>query len=151
MAQHLVCPMCGYAGEAKQKAKGNGFIEFILWWFFIIPGLLYSIWSRGGKGKSVCPKCGNDKMIPADTPMGQKLMAEYNPGMQIEPDQSGKTSKGALYAMLVVLGIVFIIVMVSYSKYKSDSEKAENELKAQQTIQQNIPAVQNNSPKAKTK
>ncbi len=152
MVQQLVCPACGYAGEAKQKARGNGLVEFILWFFFIVPGLLYSLWSRGGKGKSVCPKCGNEKLIPMDTPMGKKLMAEYNPGMKIETVNPKGTSKAALYTMLIILGCVAIGLVMAFSKYKSDAEKAENELEAaQQTVQQNLQKVQDDSPRAKTR
>ncbi|MFZ2882079.1 MAG: hypothetical protein WA019_03315 [Candidatus Moraniibacteriota bacterium] len=137
----------------NKKARGNGLVEFILWCFFLFPGIIYSIWSRGGSGKKVCPKCGSTTMIPTDTPMGQKLMAEQrnNPDIHIEPTKSKETSKTALYAMFVVLGIVFIFVIISFSTYKKDAEKAENEIKAQQTIQQNLPAVQDGSQKTKTK
>ncbi len=147
---NLICTLCGYAGETKQKNKGNGFIELILWFFFLIPGIIYSIWRRSDKG-NICPKCGNKAMIPLDTPMGQKLMAEQrsNPDMQMQVEQKKPkgTSKTTLYAMFVVLGIVFIFLMIAFSTYKKDAEKAEKEIKAQQTI----PVVQNNSLKAKTK
>lgn len=106
--QQLVCTLCGYAGEAKQKARGNGLVEFILWWFFIIPGLLYSIWSRGGKGKSVCPKCGNDKMIPQDTPLGQKLMSEHPQAPRMTKEQEA-TQKANNAHNLKVVGIVLAI------------------------------------------
>jgi type II secretory pathway pseudopilin PulG len=153
---NLICTVCGYAGEANKKARGNGLVEFILWWFFIVPGVIYSIWSRGGNGKNVCQKCGSEKMIPLDTPMGQKLMAEQrnNPDMQIAPPAPQKTSQVGLYVMLIILGGVAVSLIISFSTYKKDAEKSENELKAQQSAQstqQNKLAVQNlpTEPKAR--
>lgn len=151
---NLICTLCGYAGEANKKARGNGLVEFILWWFFLVPGIIYSIWSRGGNGKNVCPKCGSTTMIPVDTPMGQKLMAEQrnNPDMQLAPQAPQKTSRVGLYIMLIILGCVAVGLIISFSIYKKDAEKSENELKAQQAVQpaqskpaQNLPT----EPKAR--
>lgn len=137
-----ICTLCGYSGEVKKKNKGNGLIELILWFFFIIPGIIYSIWRRADK-QNLCPKCGNASMIPLDTPMGQKLLTEQknNPEMQIQPAKPEKTSRAGLYAMLIILGVVFIFLINSFSVYKEESVKSE----AQQVIQpqQNKPVVQN--------
>ena len=120
MAKELVCTLCGYAGEAKQKARGNGLVEFILWWFFIVPGLIYSIWSRGGSKKSVCPKCGSDKMIPQDTPLGQKLMSEHPKPTKEAIEQSKQEEAnrahnrkvlwivlGCFFGFPIILGLIF--------------------------------------------
>lgn len=151
---NLICTLCGYAGEANKKARGNGFIEFILWWFFLIPGIVYSIWRRNNK-ENICPRCQNKAMIPMDTPMGQKLMAEQrnNPEMQLAPQAPQKTSRVGLYIMLIILGCVAVGLIISFSSYKNDAEKAEAELaKTQQSVQpaqskpvQNLPT----EPKAR--
>jgi hypothetical protein len=44
--------------------KGNGWIEVVLYFFAIIPGLIYSIWRRSGKLNG-CPTCGNATLVPA--------------------------------------------------------------------------------------
>ena len=56
-SKKLVCTQCGYVGEPKGAIGGNGCIEVLLWFFFIIPGLIYSIWRSSSRYK-VCPKCG---------------------------------------------------------------------------------------------
>jgi len=57
------CTMCEYVGKEKTHTKGSIVIELILWIFFIIPGLVYSIWRLTSREK-VCPNCGHNSMIP---------------------------------------------------------------------------------------
>ncbi|EKE22205.1 MAG: hypothetical protein ACD_7C00020G0013 [uncultured bacterium] len=146
---NLICTLCGYAGEMNKKARGNGLVEFILWCFFLIPGIVYSIWSRGGAKKNVCPKCGSENMIPTDTPMGQKLMAEQqnNPEIQIAPQVPQKTSRVGLYIMLIILGSVAVSLIISFSTYKIQTEEAEGKLaKTQQAVQPVESKVAQNLP-----
>jgi len=77
MAKQSICTTCGYVGKSKKITKGNILIEIILWLFFIIPGLIYSIW-RLSTRYTACPSCMGQNMIPVDSPVGQKLMAEHN-------------------------------------------------------------------------
>lgn len=72
-----VCKACGYVGEAKSAVRGSLGIEIILWLCFIIPGLIYTVWRRGSEFNS-CPTCGGNQMIPADSPIGKKIIAENN-------------------------------------------------------------------------
>ena len=44
--------------------KGNGWIELILYFFYIIPGIIYSVWRRKESSK-VCPKCKSTAVISA--------------------------------------------------------------------------------------
>ncbi|UCE05495.1 MAG: hypothetical protein JSW07_18080 [bacterium] len=64
----LLCRNCGYEGSAKTMTKGSIFIEMILYFCFIIPGLIYSMWRVINRYK-VCPKCRTPNMIPLDSPM----------------------------------------------------------------------------------
>jgi len=50
------CPQCGFEGRARRRNRGSLLIEVILWLCMILPGLLYSIWSRSRKAL-VCPNC----------------------------------------------------------------------------------------------
>lgn len=75
MKQKFICTICGYVGFPKKVAKGSRAVEFILWLLFLAPGLVYSIWRRANK-QNTCPACGNVKMIPVNTPAGQKLAKE---------------------------------------------------------------------------
>ncbi|OHA44233.1 MAG: hypothetical protein A3G04_01710 [Candidatus Taylorbacteria bacterium RIFCSPLOWO2_12_FULL_44_9] len=76
MLKQNVCTVCGFIGKPKRITKGNILMELILWLFFLLPGLIYSIW-RLTTRQDVCPKCFNPTMIPTDTPAGQKLVNEY--------------------------------------------------------------------------
>lgn len=71
----LVCKSCGFVGEAKSAVRGSLGIEIVLWLCFIIPGLIYSIW-RGSSRYDACPQCGGKEMIPADSPIGKKIIAD---------------------------------------------------------------------------
>ena len=44
--------------------KGSGLIEFVLYWFMIFPGILYSIWRRSGV-PNTCPLCRAPALVPA--------------------------------------------------------------------------------------
>lgn len=71
-----ICSNCGYMGSSKTLTKGSCLIELILWFVFIIPGLIYTIW-RISSRQGVCPACQYPNMIPANTPRGQKLIKEF--------------------------------------------------------------------------
>lgn len=62
-------------GPAARESKGSILIELILWLFFILPGLIYSIWRISGR-KIVCPKCEQSTLVPVNTPVGEKLLSE---------------------------------------------------------------------------
>ena len=79
----LVCTQCGYVGESKSKNEGTGCVEIVLWLFFIIPGLIYSVWRRSSRYK-ICPKCKSPSLIPTDSPRGQKIISENKPKEEIE-------------------------------------------------------------------
>lgn len=114
-----ICTQCGYVGETNKKARGNGLVEFILWWFFIVPGVIYSIWSRGGNGKSVCSKCGCATIIPVDTPMGQKLLTDTGQKLdEISIVQEKKSNSRALiwFALLAFFTIVMISLLTVQNK-----------------------------------
>lgn len=55
-ANLIKCPNCAYEGEGKKFIKGSFGIEIVLWIFFIVPGLIYSIW-RLTTPYFGCPKC----------------------------------------------------------------------------------------------
>ena len=52
----IKCTNCGYKGIAERHTQGTCCIELVLWFFFIIPGIIYSIW-RVTSRKWRCPKC----------------------------------------------------------------------------------------------
>lgn len=74
---HLTyCPACGSTFKhAKMVTRGNLLIEIILWLFFLLPGLIYSIWRMTTRYK-VCPTCGSATIIPANSPVAQRALSQ---------------------------------------------------------------------------
>lgn len=68
-----ICTTCGYRGYPKTATRGSLLMEIALWFLFIIPGILYTLWRNVSKYKA-CPKCKNPSMIPTDSPFGKKLV-----------------------------------------------------------------------------
>ena len=44
--------------------RGNGWIELVLYFVYIIPGVIYSFWRRSGP-PNVCPICKTEGLVPA--------------------------------------------------------------------------------------
>lgn len=80
----FVCKACGNIGESNTTTSGNIVIEIILWLCLIIPGVIYSIWRMTSKHEA-CSKCGSKEVIPTDSPIGRKLVADLG-GMPADPD-----------------------------------------------------------------
>ena len=68
----MICGNCGTVAEPKSITKGSFAVEIILWLCFILPGMLYSVWRLASRHKG-CPKCGQNNMIPLDSPRGIAL------------------------------------------------------------------------------
>lgn len=75
MSNKVVCTQCGYVGKSKRAIKGNDLIEIILWLFFIIPGLIYSIW-RSSSRYRICPDCKSASLIPVNSTRARKIMID---------------------------------------------------------------------------
>jgi hypothetical protein len=73
-----ICKDCGFIGEPVKMTKGSLWIEIALWFFFLVPGIIYSIWRLTSR-YIACSKCGSSDIIPLDSPMGQKLAKEQAP------------------------------------------------------------------------
>ena len=56
------CTKCHKTCDAGIMA-GSGWIELILWFCYIIPGLIYTIWRRSGE-PTVCPHCKTNSLNP---------------------------------------------------------------------------------------
>lgn len=57
------CNSChNYTATALKK--GSGLLEFALYFFYIFPGIMYSIWRRAGRDNR-CPVCKKVGLIPA--------------------------------------------------------------------------------------
>jgi len=67
------CPNCGYIGRPRTHTKGSIILEIFLWLFFIIPGIIYSLWRLTSRYRA-CPMCGHRNMIPLDSPRAKKTL-----------------------------------------------------------------------------
>jgi hypothetical protein len=70
----LICTTCGSTFKrAEQHTKGSFIMEVALWLFFLLPGLIYSIWRLTSRYYA-CPACGSCDYVPTDTPLGRRLL-----------------------------------------------------------------------------
>jgi hypothetical protein len=58
----IECPNCKYQGFGQYITKGSFAIELILWFFLILPGLIYSIWRLSSR-RWACPQCDFDHVV----------------------------------------------------------------------------------------
>ncbi|MBK8568553.1 MAG: hypothetical protein IPN81_00440 [Nitrosomonadales bacterium] len=72
MSQGL-CISCGYVGRMETITKVSTDTETILWFCFLIPGLIYSIWRFHSRHEE-CPICDQATIIPADSSEAQKII-----------------------------------------------------------------------------
>ena len=58
----IECPNCKFTGEGKIKVPGTFALELILYFFFIVPGIAYTIWRKANM-KPICPQCSFEFVI----------------------------------------------------------------------------------------
>lgn len=73
-----ICPSCGAFGYPKIIVPGSTIIALLLIFFFIVPAVFYALLRRIGTRRE-CPLCGNEGMVPADSPKGLQLQKQFNP------------------------------------------------------------------------
>ena|SRR5258708_3423557 len=105
----LVCTQCGYTGSSSSAVKGSGGVEILLWFFFLVPGLIYSVW-RSSSRHSICPKCGNPNLIPIDSPKAQKIMGENMSEKEIEETVESEKNRVLKEKKRNMQKIVFVVV-----------------------------------------
>ena len=74
----LICKQCGTAHQGERVLPGNGWIEFVLYFAYVFPGIIYSIWRRS-KRTPTCAACGSRDLVGLTTPVGRKLAREHYP------------------------------------------------------------------------
>lgn len=76
MAREFACKDCGHIGtpDGYGQLRGN-FLMSALLWTFVIPGMIYSIWRRCGKG--TCPKCGGTSFASLNSEFGKLALEEF--------------------------------------------------------------------------
>jgi hypothetical protein len=71
-AEKVICRNCGSVAPAKTVSPRSLVIELILWFSYLIPGVIYTLWCRHQTHR-VCSRCGSRDIVPADSPVGRKL------------------------------------------------------------------------------
>jgi predicted RNA-binding Zn-ribbon protein involved in translation (DUF1610 family) len=71
------CPNCGTVAIPLYRKSGSTFVEVLLWLFFLVPGIIYSIWRKSSE-RFVCPKCDQTGTIPLDSPVAQAALKAKN-------------------------------------------------------------------------
>jgi hypothetical protein len=68
-----VCTTCGHHGKPAKRTPGSFLIEVVLWLCFLVPGLIYSLWRLSARHE-VCAGCGARTLVPANSPVGQRVL-----------------------------------------------------------------------------
>lgn len=78
MARAKFCPNCGLVGRPKAVTKGSFLVEVALWIFFLVPGIIYSLWRLSSR-YDACPSCRAPNMIPTDSPRARMALGSPPP------------------------------------------------------------------------
>lgn len=111
----LVCRHCGTAQSRENASKpGSGWIEALLWLWLIFPGAIYSVWRRRAGALPECLVCGRRELVPADSPVGQKLLKDCPPGRPVlarpAPTIDRHTSPAAWFGLALVVLLVLVLL-----------------------------------------
>jgi hypothetical protein len=108
------CQQCGsFSRYPARQIEGHLAVEIALWLFFLVPGLIYSIW-RNASANEVCCVCGGRALIPAQSPQGIKLAEDWD-GMIYRPAESSLSRIGKVVMLLgLVCGIGFLLYRYAF-------------------------------------
>jgi hypothetical protein len=70
-AHKMHCTRCHTQAVPNDIEKGSFIVEVMLYLFFIVPGIVYTLWRRS-LGRRACPACGCEQLIPVDSPAAQR-------------------------------------------------------------------------------
>jgi hypothetical protein len=110
MAEQKLCTVCGTVGDTKRNMKGSILTELFLWCFFLLPGLIYSIW-RHSTVAQVCRNCGSPAVIPVTSPIAQQTLAGRGMIATTQVQAQTSTPRGAAPTSKVLVGVVASIVL----------------------------------------
>lgn len=68
------CTVCHSVGRPRTETRGRFLIELALWLFFLVPGLIYSIW-RLTTRRPVCGTCGSPAIVPVHSPAARAALS----------------------------------------------------------------------------
>jgi len=68
-----LCMECGCQREPMDVKRGLLVIEIFMWFLYILPGVIYSIWRRVRK-QQVCPNCRYPSVVLTSSPRAMGMM-----------------------------------------------------------------------------
>lgn len=72
-----ICTQCRSVALPRGRGRGSVVVAIALWFLFILPGLIYTLWMMDSGGDKLCPRCGaKNSMIPLSTPEGTRLVGD---------------------------------------------------------------------------
>ena len=77
-AGKMICTQCGSVGKPVTVVPGSIGVEIFLWLCILFPGMFYTVWRYTATKKNCCPSCRTPTMIPKDSPVGKKLLADIS-------------------------------------------------------------------------
>lgn len=80
-----ICTYCGRQGKSTRIMKGSFLIEVILWFFFLVPGIIYSAWRFASQYRG-CSYCKRDSLVQIDSPIGIKLLKELQINLELKTE-----------------------------------------------------------------
>jgi len=99
-------------GEPKKKAPGSLAVEVAMWFFFCLPGFIYTIW-RNTCPLKLCAHCGSQAIIPTDSPNAQAMLeARAAKGLPALPVQTKKSRVPRSVWLILAAFIVLILILV---------------------------------------
>jgi hypothetical protein len=74
-----VCIDCESAfNRSRTITRGSFGMEVVLWLFFCLPGLIYSVWRLCNRYHG-CPGCGSSNIVPGHTPAAHRILESRMP------------------------------------------------------------------------
>lgn len=72
-----ICKSCGTRGEANRYTQGNILIAILLCLYSYILAIIYAVWMLSTR-YDVCRDCGSRKLISPYSPIGKKMVKEFD-------------------------------------------------------------------------
>ena len=79
--KQMHCMVCGAEAAPRSVLKGSLAIAVVLWLFFLLPGLIYSLWRMKSR-HGVCAACGSPLLVPLDAPAAIAQNKSFVPNSQ---------------------------------------------------------------------
>ena len=75
MSKNVLCTQCRTEITPKMETPGHFAIELALWFVFLLPGFIYSIWRLIAK-KKICPVCSSTTFVPLNSPAARSIRGD---------------------------------------------------------------------------